>query len=44
MKTIGFPVSLKENEFRRALLPSDLMSIKMFKLDSNDYNPLEEDM
>lgn len=28
MKTIGFPISMKENEYRRALLPQDLRSIK----------------
>lgn len=27
MKTIGFPISDKENELRRAILPSDLMKI-----------------
>ena len=28
MKTIGFPISHKENENRRARLPSDLVNIK----------------
>lgn len=28
MKTIGFPISDKENEFRRAILPSDLTKVK----------------
>lgn len=28
MKSIGFPISLKENEYRRALLPNDVLKIK----------------
>jgi N5-(carboxyethyl)ornithine synthase len=28
MKTIGFPISRKENEFRRAILPEDLRSMR----------------
>lgn len=28
MKSVGFPISRKENEFRRALLPSDVKKIK----------------
>lgn len=28
MKTVGFPISIKENEMRRALLPDDLKNIK----------------
>jgi N5-(carboxyethyl)ornithine synthase len=28
MKTIGFPISRKENEFRRAILPADLRKMK----------------
>lgn len=28
MKTIGFPISSKENEFRRAILPQDICKIK----------------
>lgn len=28
MRTIGFPISDKENENRRAILPTDLMKIR----------------
>ena len=29
MRTIGFPISDKENENRRAILPTDLMKIRL---------------
>ena len=28
MRTIGFPISTKENEFRRALLPQDVCKLQ----------------